>query len=129
MEASPIKVETTTEVVDGETRVKNVITGTTISTVCVVTFINPSQENNGLKGDYEYWDQPVQDKIDHFTVEGTSNFIGVINDQNERILSLKFPSLESMQMGMDKLARRHGFRVPKFDVPNMDEVDVLSQCS
>lgn len=129
LEPSPTKVTTTTEIVDGVTRVINTITGTTISTICVIAFCHPSQQNNGLQGDDQHWGQPVQDKIDAFTVEGTSNFIGVINDQNERIWSLKFPTLESMQLGMEKLARKYGFCVPKFDAPTMDDVDVLNHGS
>lgn len=120
MKPSPITVTTTTEVADGETRVTSTKSGTTISTVCVVMFGDPSQENNGLRGDYPYWDQPVQDRIDEFTVDGTYNFIGVINVQNKRLFSMKFPTLEIMQMGMEKAGRRYGFQVPNFDTSKMD---------
>lgn len=112
----PTTVTTTTEVVDGETRVTNIIRGTTISTVCVVNFVDNTLKNNGLKGDYEYWDQPVQDVIDGYTVEGTSNYISVINVKNQKLFSFKFPSLISMQRTMDNVGRKYGFPCPRFDV-------------
>ena len=119
MEPSPTKVVTTTEIIDGVPRVKNTITGTTINTVCVVTFVDPSQDP---PRDYPFWDQPVQDRIDEFIVEGTRNFIGIINVKNKKLFSMKFPSLEVMQLGMEKVGRRYGFPVPKFETSNVDHV-------
>lgn len=123
MEPSPTKIETITEVIDGKTHVTNTKTGTTVNTVCVVSCGDPTQENYGFKGDYLYWDQPVQDKIDEFTVEGTANFIGVINVRNKRIFSFKFPTLEKMQICMEKLGERYGFCVPNFNVYEMERLE------
>lgn len=120
MEPSPTKVTTTTEVINGETHVTNTTTGTTVSTVCVVTLIKPFVGNFIFKGDYPFWDQPVQDHIDNFTAEGEYNFIGVINDNNRSICSMKFPSLEIMQMGMEEAGNKFGFKVPTFDIPSKD---------
>lgn len=120
MRPVPTKVTTTTEVVDGETRVTRIISGTTISTVCVVYFVDDTLENNGLRGDYEYWDQPVQDKIDEYTVEGTANFISVINVKNQKLFSFKFPSLIAMQRTMENVGRKYGFLCPDFDVSKLD---------
>lgn len=123
MRPVPTKVTTTTEVVGGETRVTRIISGTTISTVCVVYFVDDTAENNGLKGDYQYWDQPVQDKIDEYTVEGTANFISMINVKNHKLFSFKFPSLFSMQKTMENVGDKYGFPCPDFDTSKLDLIE------
>ena len=122
MNPVPTRITMRREKVDGETRVTKVISGTTISTVCVVNVLDPEDGNNGIKGDYEYWDQPVQDKINYYTVEGTSNFISVINVQNRKMFCFKFPSLISMQRTMENIGRKFGFPCPDFSISCTDQM-------